>query len=370
MGAAQNHRRPLRIIRRITAGATTKGGYRLNYTSQPGRKLAAATAATLTVALSLIPAAAGTQSAPQSPQSQAPQAEQTLRVQVSIVNLFATVRDKNRRRIPDLEKGDFRILEDGAEQKIEFFERETALPITLGIVMDTSGSMYSIFSAEQEAATRFLNRVMREKDLAMVMTFDQDVDLLADFTNDLERLERAIMRAQVNAPGAAATRNYPGTPPTIPQRSRGTNLYDAIYLGCNEQLRREAGRKALVLLTDAADTGSKMSLSQALESAQRTDTVLHVIYISARDGFGFNEGDWGVAKKLAEETGGRAISVRNDKDLEKAFDELSEELRTQYTIGYYPSNTSRDGGYRKIKVETPKKDLKILARKGYYAPKS
>lgn len=345
----------------------------MNSTLQLKRKIAAVTTAALTaslsVALCVAPAAGGQSKPPQSTAKPAPpQDEQTLRVQVSIVNLFATVRDDDRRRIPDLEQAEFKVYEDNKEQRIEFFQRETALPITLGIVMDTSGSMYRIFGAEQEAATRFLSRVMREKDLAMIMTFDQDVDLLASFTNDLDRLERAIMRAQVNAPGAAATRNYPGTPPTIPQSSGGTNLYDAIYLGCTEELARQAGRKALVILTDAEDTGSKMSLNQALEAAQRTDTVLHFIYISDRDGFGF--GKEGVAKKLAEETGGRSISVKNEKDLEKAFDQISEELRSQYTIGYYSTNASRDGGFRKIKVETTRKGTKVLARKGYYAPRS
>ncbi len=299
-----------------------------------------------------------------SPQSKAPaatqQPQQPLRVQVNLVNLFATVRDKQKRIIPDLTQDDFRILEDGQEQKIAFFSRETSLPVTLGLLIDTSGSEERMLPAEQEAASRFLARFLRPKDLAMVITFDLDVDLLADFTSDRSELERAIQRARINAPRVPISVQGP-----LPQRgSKGTNFYDAIYLACRDKLASEAGRKALVILTDAVDTGSKVRMEEALESAQRTDTVVHIMLVYD-PAYGNNEG---VARKLAEETGGRVIAVRSEKKLEEAFDQISEELRSQYTLGYYPTNANRDGRFRKIKLETTRKDLHVLARKGYYAP--
>lgn len=316
--------------------------------------LAAAAAALSLPALGLTNPAAQNPPAPQGP----------IRVDVNLVNLFASVRDGSKRLIPNLPKDAFQVFEDGKEQQIDFFKAETDLPLTLGILMDTSGSMYTIFGAEQEAASRFLRRVLRPKqDLAMIMTFDTDVDLLADFTADGDRLERAIQRARVSVPAGRVT------PGTIPGGSGGTNLYDAIYLACKEKLSRESGRKALIVLTDAEDTGSKVKLSEALETAQRTDAVIHVLLISARGGFGFGGANAGVGKKLAEETGGRMIEVNNERDLERAFDQISEELRSQYTIGYYPSNAARDGSFRKIKVETKNKDMKVLTRKGYYAPR-
>ena len=295
------------------------------------------------------------------PGAQEPQ--QPIRVQVELVNLFATVRDNKKRLVADLTKDDFRVSEDGQEQKIEFFSRETALPITLGLLIDTSGSQSHLLGAEQEAAVRFLHRVLRKTDLAMVISFDLDVDLLSDFTNDTAQLERAIHSARINAPAGV-------TPGPFPQRRpKGTDFYDAIYLACREKLGGEAGRKALLILTDAEDVGSKMRLEDALEAAQRTDTVMHIILIADPRQYLSYSGE-SVAKKLAEDTGGRVISVRNDKKLEEAFDQIAEELRSQYTLGYYPRNTARDGSFRKIKIETTRPGLKVLARKGYYAPKS
>jgi VWFA-related protein len=315
----------------------------------------------LAVSLSLV--APNTRSraaqAPAAPQGQRP--EQPIRVQVALVNMFATVRDAHKRIIPDLTKDDFRVYEDNQEQKLAFFTHETSLPITLGLLIDTSGSEMRMLPAEQEAASRFLQRVLRKEDLAMVISFDLDVDLLSDFTNDPAKLERAIQRARINAPSTPASVQGP-----LPQRGpKGTNFYDAVYLACREKLSSETGRKALVILTDAEDNGSKVRLEEALEAAQRTDTVIHILLVYDPM-YGANAG---AAKKLAEETGGRMIEVRSEKKLLEAFDEISEELRTQYTLGYYPSNAARDGRFRKIKIETTRKDTHVLARKGYYAPK-
>jgi VWFA-related protein len=295
-------------------------------------------------------------------------AQQTIKVQANLVNLYATVRDKHHAIVADLKKEDFRIFEDGVEQKVEFFSREVSLPLTLGILLDTSGSVERLLGAEQQTAGRFLERVMRKSDEAMLITFDLNADQLEDFTSDVAALERAISRARINTGG-----NVRITPGTIPQNGPlGTVLYDAVYLACREKLSGEAGRKAIIILTDAEDNGSKVRLEEAIESAQRSDTVIHILLQSdPRFGFGgFGGGGAGVARKMTNETGGRTIEVRNEKDLQKAFDEISEELRSQYTLGYTPSNPAHDGKFRRIRVELTRPDTKVLARQGYYAPRN
>jgi len=281
-----------------------------------------------------------------------------IRVQVNLVNLFATVRDKHKAIVTGLTKDDFQVYEDGQPQEITYFSAESNLPITLGMLLDTSGSEYFMLSAEKDAGSRFLGRVLRKGDLAMVMSFDTDVDLLADFTDDRGMLNRAINRAQINAPSGGMIAQGP-----LPSSGTGgTNFYDAVYLAAHDKLSDEAGRKAIVVLTDAEDTGSKLNLQDAIEAAQRTDTVVHILLVAA-DG-----GDQGVAKRLTDETGGRTILVRSEKNLEQAFDQISEELRSQYTVGYSPSNKKHDGSYRKIKVEMKNRDYSVLTRRGYYAP--
>jgi VWFA-related protein len=281
-----------------------------------------------------------------------------IRVQVNLVNLFATVRDKHKALVTGLKVDDFQVFEDGQPQEITNFSVESDLPITLGLLIDTSGSEEFLLSVEKDMGSRFLRRVMRKGDLAMVMTFDLDVDLLADFTDDHGRLDRAISRAQGNAAGGGVGQ---GPVPTS-HYNGGTDFYDAVYLAAHDKLSDEAGRRAMIIMTDAEDTGSKLKLQDAIEAAQRTDAVVHILLVAA-DG-----GDQGVAKKLTEETGGRMIVVRNEKNLEQAFDQISEELRSQYTIGYVPSNKARDGSYRKIKVDMKNKDYSALTRRGYYAP--
>jgi VWFA-related protein len=215
--------------------------------------------------------------------------------------------------------------------------------------------------AIQDAAEQFLRRVMRKDDLAMVANFDLDIDLVADFTDDQDVLDRAISRVQINAPSTPSVVQGP-----FPSSSNGgTDFYDAIYLACHDKLSDEAGRKAVIAITDANDTGSKVSVQDAIESAQRTDTVVHIllVYDPMYGPPGFE-----VAKRITDETGGRTIPVRGTKNIQDAFDQISEELRSQYTIGYYPTNGKRDGSYRKIKVEIQQKDMDALTRKGYYAP--
>jgi VWFA-related protein len=294
---------------------------------------------------------------PQETGEQAP----VIRTQVSLVNLFVTVRDKNKRIVTDLKQQDFKIAEDGQDQQIAFFSKEVTLPITLALLLDTSGSEQFMLGAIQDMGGRFLDRVLRKGDEALVMSFDTDVDLLSDFTDDRKQLDRAIRKTRINMPMSGGIN--PGPVPTA--HVTGTALYDAIYLACNEKLNTEAGRKAIVIVTDAQDEGSKVKLEEAVEAAQRTDTVIHILLV-ADPHFGGNSG---VAHKVAEETGGRMIVANSEKHLAEAFDQISEELRSQYTVGYYPTNTAHDGRFRKIKIEMANHDLKVLARKGYYAPR-
>ena len=288
----------------------------------------------------------------------------TIKSQVNLVNIFATVRDKNKKIVADLKQEDFSLSEDNQPQKIAFFSKESTLPITLAMLLDTSGSEQFMIGSIQEAGSRFLDRVLRKGDEALVMSFDTDADLLSDFTDDRALLDRAIHRARVNVPGGGMIAGNPG--PIGNQNTPGTVLYDAIYLACSEKLNTEAGRKAIIIVTDAQDEGSRVRIEEAIESAQRTDTVIHILLVADRR---FGGANVGAAKRLSDETGGRVISVSSEKKLAEAFDEISEELRGQYTLGYYPTNNARDGIFRKIKVETANHDLRVLARKGYYAPK-
>ena len=171
-------------------------------------------------------------------------------MQVNLVNLFATVRDKKTKRIvPDLTKDDFKISEDGKDQTIVSFSRDSTLPVTLGVLIDTSGSEQYMLPAEQDAMSRFLARVMRKNDLAMVISFDSDANLLEDFTDDQDRLSRSIHRARINAPVAQGP-----FPLDIP----GTVFYDAVYLACHDELADQPGRRAIVVVSDAQDEGSKL----------------------------------------------------------------------------------------------------------------
>jgi VWFA-related protein len=295
----------------------------------------------------------------QAPLAQSGQSADTapIRVGVNLVDLFATVRDKKSKQIiPNLTQDDFQITEDGKPQKIAFFASESKLPITLAMLLDTSGSEQYTLGAEQEAAQSFLSRIMRKGDLSMLMSFDTDADLLADLTDDQGILGRAIRRARINQPGAQGP---------LSQDTPGTIFYDALYLACHDKLAGEAGRKAVIVLTDAQDEGSRVGVQEAIEAAQRTDTVVHILLIGDPVHFNVNEG---VSKKITDETGGRTIVVRNEKNIQQAFDQISEELRSQYTVGYYSTNSAHDGTYRKVKVETTHKDMEVLTRRGYYAP--
>lgn len=290
-----------------------------------------------------------------------PQSNQVKKINVNLVRLYVTVRDKHGGIVTNLQKTDFKVYENGAEQKIAFFSKDMTDPITLAMMIDTSGSEEYMLNSEKDTATRFVRDILKKDDLATVISFDTTVRLLADFTDNQEVLQDAIDKATIDVPVALGPTNA-----NLP----GTVLYDAIVQVCSGQLPSEAGRKALIITTDAEDEGSTNSLKNAVEAAQQANAVVHVLLIADRGGFfgrGVFYGGQMAANEMAEQTGGRVISIRNNDDLDKAFDQISDELRSQYIVAYYPSNTAMDGSYRKIKVAASQ-GLRVLTREGYYAP--
>jgi VWFA-related protein len=292
---------------------------------------------------------------------------QTFKAQVNVVNLFFNVKDKHGALIPNLTKNDFEVLEDGKPQTIKYFSAESNQPLTLGIMIDTSASQTRVLTIEQESCAEFLHSVLRDKDLAFVINFDVDVNLDQDFTNNVRSLTRALNKMEINAGFGGGPPGLGGGP--IPTTPRGTLLFDAIYLGANEKLKNEVGRKAMIIFTDGEDQGSRLKIQDAIEAAQKADTICYVILIADRGfygGFGYS-GDYEM-KKLAEQTGGRVIEVGNKQEkLRQAFEQIQNELRSQYNIGYSPSNTKQDGSYRKIQIHVKGENYKVQARQGYYA---
>jgi VWFA-related protein len=289
---------------------------------------------------------------------------ETLKVNVNLVNLYFSVRDKNG-YITNLHKEDCQIAEDKAAQTIKNFTQEKNLPLTIGLLLDTSGSQMNVLPLEQQAGAEFLKDVLTPKDEAFLISFDINVDLLADYTNSPRDIERAINKASINTGAGTGSVTGNATP-------RGTLLFDAVYLATHDKLNQEAGRKIIVMLTDGGDQGSQETLKSSIEAAQKANTIVYVILIADRafyGGFGINLADTGAAAmdRLAKETGGRVINVGNNgKKLQDAFDQIQDELRTQYLASYTPTNNKMDGTFRNLNVSCGK-DTKVQARKGYYA---
>jgi VWFA-related protein len=287
-----------------------------------------------------------------------------LKVTTEAVNVYGVVRDKHDRLIPDLTKNDFEIKEDNIPQQITYFTRETDTPLTLAIMIDTSPSQERVLDTEQREAKNFLRQVLRPKDLVCVIHFDLEVELLQDFTAEQGLLDGAIDETVINGGGHGVL------PSPLPTRSiGGTHLYDSIYLAANELMSHEVGRKVLILLTDGEDQGSQETLNKALEAAQKSDCIIYAVDIVDRAFYGF--GDMGfhgdsVLRKLCEQTGGDVIKVRKIGNTSAAFQKIADELRTQYLLGYTPSNPRKDSGFRKIKVRVTRGDYKVQTRSGYY----
>ncbi len=307
--------------------------------------------------------------APAQPESD--QSVATFKHNTNLVDLFFTVKDKNGELVPHLTKNDCTVEEDKVPQTLKSFTAETDLPLTLGILLDTSGSQMRVLPLEQDAASQFLRRVMRSKDEAFAVNFDVNVDLLQDFTNSPRELAHALGKAQINTAGG----NGGGIPglgggPVPVSDPKGTLLYDAIYLAANEKLNQETGRKAIIILTDGEDEGSREKIGDAIAAAQRNNVIIYIILCADREMYwqaGEGYFGYGYAKKIADETGGRLIDVGNNgTKLQAAFEQIEDELRTQYVATYTPSNTKLDGSFRHIAVSCGA-GTKVQVRRGYFA---
>ena len=289
-------------------------------------------------------------------------AMETLKVNVNLVNLYFSVRDKNG-YITNLHKDDCSIYEDKVLQTTKNFTQEKNLPLTIGILLDTSGSQQSVLPMEQASGAEFLKDVLTPKDEAFLISFDINVNLLADYTNSPREIKRSIDKAEINTGAGTGSVTGNATP-------RGTLLFDAVYLAAHDKLHQEAGRKILVILTDGQDQGSQETLKSATEAAQKANAIVYVILISdpqAYGSFGMGYTGAGDMDRLAKDTGGRVINVgSNTRKLQAAFDQIQDELRTQYLASYTPTNLNMDGTFRALNV-TCGKDVKVQARRGYYA---
>ncbi len=296
--------------------------------------------------------------------------DEPIRVDVNLVSILTSVRGKNGALISNLEKSDFKIYEDGKEQQIKNFTRETDLPLTLGLLVDTSASQDRLIDTEQRAAAQFFSKVLRPKDQAFLIQFGAEAELLQDLTNSAKLLQQGLKQLRLSTPVGGL---HPGPVPTM-QNQAGTILYDAVYLGVNDELKHEVGRKALVLITDGVDTGSKISRDKAIEAAQKGDTIIYSINYEDRAAYGggfgtisFGGGGEGELRRMSSETGGQVFHVDRKHSLDDIFRDIQEEMRSQYAITYQPPSPKRDGSYHKIEIKLSNKDYKAQARKGYYA---
>ncbi|HEX3683849.1 MAG TPA: VWA domain-containing protein [Bryobacteraceae bacterium] len=271
--------------------------------------------------------------------------------EVTRVNMLFTVTDKKGRFVTDLTKNDFQVFESKKPQRIMEFTSETDLPLRLAILIDTSNSIRDRFRFQQEAATNFVNSVMRGQDKATLVSFDTAAEVITDLTNDTNQLENGIRALR---PGG------------------GTALYDAMYLACKEKLMRDQPmykfRRAMVVLSDGEDNESRYSRDQALEMAQRADTVIYTI--STNISHIETDGDK-VMRYFAEQTGGVAFFPFQAKDLNQSFENIANELRHQYNLFYRPEPLKTDGLYHPVEIRVKgRKDLIVRARRGYYARKA
>ena len=322
------------------------------------------------------------------------------------MNVLASVRDKHGEIVRNLTKDDFVLEEDGRPQTIRYFSRETDLPLTLGLLVDTSLSQRRVLGQERSASATFLDQVLRVgKDTAFVIHFDREVELLQDITSDRQKLQAALgemgtpelARAGPSDPPGSSTGPSAGGPHGRGGHGGGTLLYDAVYLASNEMMRKQQGRKALLVLSDGVDRGSQETLANAIEAAQRADTFVYSVLFADPEGYGGygGRGGWGgggmggmgrrgggrgpypqqearpdgkkILERLSKETGGQFFQVSNKEPLDQIYDQIQEELRSQYSLGYTPDRADSTPGYHKISLTTREKGLTVQARDGYYS---
>src|SRR6202167_5724474 len=307
-----------------------------------------------------------------SQQSETEKSDQTLKVNVNVVGIFFNVKDKHGALIPNQTKDDFEVSEDGKGQTIKYFTAESNLPLTLGILIDSSGSQIRVLDMEKEVGGAFLRQILTDKDEAFVIDFNVESELVQDYTRDVHRLQAALNKVKIQSGVVSGGSGIPGLGqgPVPTHNTPGTVLYDAVYLSAHDMLSKEVGRKAMILLTDGEDEGSKLKIKDAIEAAQKADSIVYVLLCADRGfygGFGMGYSGASEMEKLTEATGGRVINVGNKFDkLKEAFDQIAAELRSQYSIGYTSTNAVLDGSYRKLQIKS-KQGYKIQTRAGYYA---
>jgi Ca-activated chloride channel homolog len=303
--------------------------------------------------------------------------DEVVKVETNLTNLFFTAADKNKRFISTLKAEDIRVLEDGQPQEIFTFQKNIDLPLSIAILIDTSRSEERTLPDEKVAARAFLEEVLRaQKDEAAVLSFTGETTLEQGFTGSIERLRRAIDRVEFVPPsgyvGGGVVVN--GTPPisgTNQSLVGSTAIWDAVWATCEELIGTSAEhtRRAIILLTDGDDTSSHMKMHEAVERAQKVDSLIYAIGIGDRYSFNVDEGS---LRKIAEQTGGRAYFPKHERDLREAFAQIQRDLREQYLVAYSPSNKARDGSYRRIEIQLVNpdlktQDLKLNYRSGYFA---
>ncbi len=296
---------------------------------------------------------------------EAGQDEQVLKLGTQLVTVPFNVTDKKNRYINDLSKDDIEVLEDNKDQQVFSFERQTDLPITIAMLIDISGSQQWTLPEEVAAGKTFFRHVLRpRKDLAAVVTFEHESVLVQDLTSDLDKLIRAL--DDVRVPAQSVTMRRGGTPPINNSGVGSTALYDSVYSVSSDLLKREAGRRVIILVTDGEDTSSSVKMREAIERTWRSEIIVYSIGIGGPMGV-----DQGTLKKIAAETGGRAFFPgRNPADLDAAYAQIDEDLRSQYILAYTPANGARDGSFRTIQVKVKNHgDLTVRHRRGYFAPK-
>lgn len=324
-------------------------------------------------------------------------------VRVKVVNVPATVRDKHGKIVNNLTKDDFVLEEDGRPQTLHYFSQESSLPLTLGLLVDTSMSQRRVLGQERTASTSFIDQMLRpDKDKAFLIHFDHEVELDQDLTSSREKLRTALDSLQApqftqtsggNSQGQGGYPGHHGGYHDGSSHGGGTLLYDSVYLASDELMKKQTGRKALIILSDGDDRGSKETLRTAIETAQRSDTIIYSILFKDDEDRSFGGGFGGIGmgghhggpgggrnrypqeprvdgKKILEqmsrETGGRLFEVSGKQTVEKIYAQIEEDLRNQYSLGYTPDRTDPGEGFHKISVKTKQKDLMVHAREEYY----
>ncbi|HEX2331126.1 MAG TPA: VWA domain-containing protein [Candidatus Angelobacter sp.] len=300
--------------------------------------------------LLLLALSVGAQESPQSASDQGKSQGPVYRVNVRLVNVFTTVTDSHGAPIADLGKDDFKVFEDGQEQDVRVFERESELPLSIALAVDTSPSTERDFKLEVVSAKKFVHSIVRPVDRLSVFQVTANIDQVTPFTPDLRRIDRGIDALHVGP---------------------GTSLYDAIFLGSEALMDRE-GRKVLVLITDGGDTTSKADYQAALRRAEQAEAIVYsIIIVPVEADAGRNLGGEHALIQISKDTGGKYYYAKSVNELDEAFQQVSKELRTQYLIAYYPSRKLSDSPFRRIKVEVAKKDADgkpylVRHRAGYF----